>query len=72
MQAAHDALPTSGGEVTLSPDTTYLLTASLIISKPNADDPGIVLEHDHSAHGWHERPSSSRLRRRRPGSSFEM
>ena len=35
IQAAIDALPASGGEVTLSPDTAYLLTASLIISKPN-------------------------------------
>ena len=54
IQAAHDALPASGGEVTLSPDTTYLLTASLIIGKPNVTIQAIVLEHDHSAHGWHD------------------
>lgn len=35
IQAALDALPATGGVVTLSANTTYLLTGTLTISKPN-------------------------------------
>jgi hypothetical protein len=35
IQAAVDALPATGGMVALSPNTTYLLTSSLTIAKPN-------------------------------------
>ena len=35
IQAAIDALPATGGEVRLSANTTYVLTSTLTISKPN-------------------------------------
>jgi hypothetical protein len=35
IQAAIDALPASGGTITLSPNTTYTLTSTLNITKPN-------------------------------------
>jgi len=35
IQAAHDALPATGGTILLSANTTYVLTAALTLIKPN-------------------------------------
>ena len=35
IQAAHDALPSTGGTIVLSPNTVYAITAEITISKPN-------------------------------------
>ena len=35
IQAAHDALPSTGGSILLSANTTYLVTVQIVFTKPN-------------------------------------
>jgi hypothetical protein len=52
IQAAIDALPANGGDVKLSANTTYLLTSTITVSKPNvtihAPGWGTILKRDPS------------------------